>query len=89
VTLRPLVAGLALAFAAASPLALAGLGGIRLLAGPGEPFYAEVTLDPEQGLENPFVSLASRERYSTLAPYSDKASQLQIRTVEVAPQQYL
>ncbi len=89
VTLRPLVAGLALAFAAASPLALAGLVGIRLLAGPGEPFYAEVTLDPEQGLENPFVSLASRERYSTLAPYSDKASQLQIRTVEVAPQQYL
>lgn len=88
-TLRPLVAGLAIAFAAASPWAQAGLGGIRLLAGPGEPFYAEVTLDPEQGLENPFVSLASRERYSTLAPYSDKASQLQIRTVEVAPQQYL
>ncbi|WP_147693619.1 LysM peptidoglycan-binding domain-containing protein [Vogesella mureinivorans] len=60
-----------------------------MLAGPGEPFYAEITLDPEQGLENPFVALASRERYSTLAPYSDKASQLQIKTVEVAPQQYL
>jgi Tfp pilus assembly protein FimV len=89
VTLRPLVAGLAIAFAAASPWAQAGLGGIRLLAGPGEPFYAEVALDPEQGLENPFVALASRERYSTLAPYSDKASQLQIKTVEVAPQQYL
>ncbi len=88
-TLRPLVAGLAIAFAAASPWAQAGLGGIRLLAGPGEPFYAEVALDPEQGLENPFVALASRERYSTLAPYSDKASQLQIKTVEVAPQQYL
>ena len=88
-TLRPLVAGLAIAFVAASPWAQAGLGGIRLLAGPGEPFYAEITLDPEQGLENPFVALASRERYSTLAPYSDKASQLQIKTVEVAPQQYL
>ncbi|MDC7717807.1 LysM peptidoglycan-binding domain-containing protein [Vogesella sp. DC21W] len=48
-----------------------------------------MSLDPEQGLENPFVALASRERYSTLAPYSDKASQLQIRTIEVAPQQYL
>lgn len=88
-TLRPLVAGLAIAFAAASPWAQAGLGGIRLLAGPGEPFYAEVALDAEQGLENPFVALASRERYSTLAPYSDKASQLQIKTIEVAPQQYL
>lgn len=88
-TLRPLVAGLAIAFAAASPWAQAGLGGIRLLAGPGEPFYAEVALDAEQGLEYPFVALASRERYSTLAPYSDKASQLQIKTVEVAPQQYL
>lgn len=88
-TLRPLVAGLTIAFAVASPWAMGGLGGIRLLAGPGEPFYAEVALDPEQGLENPFVALASRERYSTLAPYSDKASQLQIRTIEVAPQQYL
>ena len=87
-TLRPLVAGLAVAFCAISPWAMAGLGGIRLLGGPGEPFYAEVTLDPEPGLENPFVALASRERYSTLAPYSEKASQLQIRTIEVAPQQY-
>jgi Tfp pilus assembly protein FimV len=88
VTLRPFVAGLAVAFCAISPWAMAGLGGIRLLGGPGEPFYAEVTVDPEPGLENPFVTLASRERYSTLAPYSEKASQLQIRTVEVAPQQY-
>lgn len=87
--LRPLVAGLVVAFAALAPTAHAGLGGIRLLTGPGEPLYAEVTLDPEQGLENPFVALASRERYSTLSPYSDKAAQLQIRTVEVAPNQYM
>lgn len=87
--LRPLVAGLLVAFAALAPTAHAGLGGIRLLTGPGEPLFAEVTLDPEQGLENPFVALASRERYSTLSPYSDKAAQLQIRTVEVAPNQYM
>ncbi|MFN4238298.1 MAG: FimV family protein [Vogesella sp.] len=40
-------------------------------------------------MENPFVALASRERYSTLAPYSDKAAQLQIRTVETSPNQYM
>lgn len=88
-TLRPLVAGLAFAFAAMAPAVHAGLGGIRLLAGAGEPFYAEVALDAEPGLENPFVALASRERYASLSPYSDKASQLSIRTIEVAPQQYM
>lgn len=87
--MRPLVASLAFAFAVVAPAVHAGLGGIRLLAGPGEPFYAEVTLDSEPGLENPFVALASRERYASLTPYSDKAGQLQIRTVEVAPQQYM
>ncbi len=87
--MRPLVASLALAFAVAAPAVHAGLGGIRLLAGPGEPFYAEVALDSEPGLENPFVALASRERYASLTPYSDKAGQLQIRTVEISPQQYM
>lgn len=87
--MRPLVASLAVAFAVMAPAVHAGLGGIRLLAGPGEPFYAEVALDAEPGLENPFVALASRERYASLTPYSDKAGQLQIRTVEVAPQQYM
>lgn len=87
--MRPLVAGLAIAFSAVSPWVMAGLGGLRQLAAPGEPFYAEVVLEPEPGLENPFVTLAPRERYASLAPYSDKATQLQVRTVEVAPQQYM
>lgn len=85
--LRPVIAGLLLAFATAP--AWAGLGALRVLSGPDEAFYAEIPVEPEPGLSAPSALLAPLERYAMLGPYSAGAAQLQMKTREISPGRYM